>query len=311
MKVLLLGASGFVGKNVAELLDEKENISLFPVSRSNGFDLRDLELTKKYFHEIKPDTIVNCAAQVGSLNYVTEKAAEIVDANMRMLLNIYKATSQSCPQSVIINPVANCAYPGNLDFYTESKFWEGKIHESVLSYGSTRRMMTVLSECYKAQYKIRSVNFYVPNMYGPYDSPNPNKAHALNALISKLVKAKHQKDNRIEVWGTGRVIREWLYAKDFARIVAHTIDDVDNPIYDEPFNIGQNYGLSIKELVEIIVGETGFEGEIVWNRSMPDGAPKKVMDDTKFRQKFPEFRFTDFIEGIRKTIQYYEEIYPF
>lgn len=311
MRVLLLGASGFVGKNVAELLKEKQGLSLLPLSRSDGLDLTDLGLTKKCFLDTKPDVVINCAAEVGSLNYVTEKAAEIVDANMRMLLNIYLAVSEFSRRCIVMNPVANCAYPGNLDFYSEDKFWDGKIHRSVLSYGSTRRMMTVLSECYKTQYGVRSINFYVPNMYGPYDSPDPNKAHALNALISKVVKAKHENKNQLEVWGSGKVIREWLFVKDFARVVSLTIDDINNPAYGEPFNIGQNYGLSIKELVDIIISQSGFNGEIIWNRSMPDGAPKKVMDDKKFREKFPDFKFTDFAEGIQGTIKYYEEIYPY
>jgi GDP-L-fucose synthase len=311
MKVLLLGASGFVGKNVAEVLQQKQGVSLTSLSKRDGLDLTDLGQTRKYLLDIKPDIIINCAAEVGSLNYVTEKAAEIVDANLRMLLNVYLAVSESSARSMVMNPVANCAYPGNLDFYSEDKFWDGKIHQSVLSYGSTRRMMTVLSECYRIQHNIRSINFYVPNMYGAYDSPDPNKAHALNALIGKVVKAKHENKNQLEVWGSGKVIREWLYAKDFARVVTLTIDDISNPAYDEPFNIGQNYGLSIKELVDIIISQSGFNGEIIWNRSMPDGAPKKVMDDRKFREKFPDFKFTDFAEGIRSTIRYYESIYPY
>ncbi len=299
-----------MGRNVSESLQSGGH-NIFPLSRTDGLDLTDFKSTVKFLNEIKPEIIVNCAAEVGSLNYVTQKAADVFDNNMRMLLNLYKAVLETCPQAVIINPVANCAYPGNLDFYSEDKFWDGKIHNSVLSYGSTRRMITVLSECYKMQHNIKSINYFVPNMYGPYDSPDPNKAHALNALISKVVKAKHENKNEIEVWGTGRVIREWLYVKDFAEITLRTIREPDNAKFDVPFNIGQNSGLSIKELAGIILKESRFGGEVVWNTSMPDGARKKVMDDKIFREKFPDFKFTGFIEGIRETIKYYESIYPF
>lgn len=310
MKILILGGHGFVGKNVVEILRNSQHKN-FSLSRRDGLDLTDYQITKRYFSEIKPEIIINCAALVGSLNYVTQQAAEIVDINMRMILNMYKAAHRAFPGAVLINPVANCAFPGELETYTEDSLWKGKIHQSVLSYGSTRRMMTVISECYKMQYGFRSMNFLVPNMYGPYDSTDPNKAHALNALISKMVKAKKENKKEIEVWGSGIAIREWLYAKDCAAIFAEAVKKKGDYGFAESINIGQNFGLSIRELVEIIIKETGFKGSAVWNREMPDGAPRKVMDDTRFRKVFSEFKFTNFQTGIRETIKYYESIYPY
>ena len=227
MKILILGGHGFVGKNVVEILRDS-NHQLFPLSRHDGLDLTDYASTKKHFLEVQPDVIINCAAVVGSLNYVTQQAAEIVDLNMRMILNIYKAAQKSVPEAVLINPVANCAFPGELETYAEDSLWKGKVHQSVLSYGSTRRMMTVMSECYKMQYGFRSINFLVPNMYGQYDSTDPNKAHALNALIGKMVKAKEENKKEIEVWGSGIAIREWLYSKDCAAIFFHTLENIDS-----------------------------------------------------------------------------------
>lgn len=310
MKILLLGGNGFAGRNVFEII-RKSGHEIISYSREKGLDLLYPNITQKYFMEINPNVIINCAADVGSLNYVTRKAADVFDRNMNMLLNIYSTVQKVIPNTIIINPVANCSYPGNLDFYTEEKFWDGPVHSSVLSYGSTRRMMIVLSECYKSQYNIRSINYLVPNMYGPYDSADPDKAHALNALISKLVKAKNENKKELEVWGSGIPIREWLYAKDFARVLLETIEDAENEIYYKPVNIGQNFGLSIKELVEMIIKQIGFKGNIIWNRSMPDGASKKVMDDKKFRKIFPDFKFTDFRDGISETVKYYESKYPY
>ena len=309
MKILILGGHGFVGKNVTKVLNEI-NHEVYPLSKRNGLDLTDYINTQKHFNKYKPDIIVNCAAKVGSLNYVTQQAAEVFDINMRMLLNIYKGIQDILPQSVLINPIANCAYPGNLNEYSEDKFWEGKIHQSVLAYGSTRRMIDVMSDCYKMQYGSNSINFIVPNMYGPYDSTDPNKAHALNALVSKIVKAKKENNNEIEVWGSGIAIREWLFAKDFAIIVERTISDLKTYGLSEPINIAQNFGLSVSELLEIILNETKYDGKIVWNRNMPDGAPRKVMSDNRFRKIFPDFKFTDLKEGIKETVEYYESIYP-
>jgi GDP-L-fucose synthase len=310
LKIIILGGHGFVGRNLFEQL-QAAGYNLLSLSRRDGLDLTEMETTLKFFKELNPDIILNCSAEVGSLNFVTRNAGDVFDANMRMILNLYRGVKEAVPNAVIINPVANCSYPGKLDFYTEDKFWEGAVHESVLSFGNTRRMITVVSTCYKIQYNIRSINYFVPNMYGPYDYTDPDKAHALNALIAKTVKAKIEKKNELEVWGTGKVIREWLYAKDFASVVLNTLRNIDSEKFMQPFNIGQNLGLSIKELVEIIVNETGFNGNIKWNTSMPDGAPKKVMDDKMFRSVFPNFEFTTFKEGIQETVKYYESVYPY
>jgi GDP-L-fucose synthase len=310
MNVLVLGGHGFVGRNVVEVF-KNSNHEVSSLSRRDGLDLTDYSITKKYFKKINPEIIINCAAKVGSLNYVTQEAAEVFDVNMRMLLNMYKVTQEITPKAVIINPVGNCAFPGSLKIYREDLLWNGEVHKSVLSYGSTRRMILVLSECYSMQYGLRSINFFVPNMYGPYDSTNPDKAHALNALISKVVKIQKQDKKEMEVWGSGIAIREWLFAKDFARILLETIERINDESFDRPVSIAQNYGLSVKEILDIIIKETGFSGIINWNRNMPDGAPCKIMDDTRFRKVFPNFKFTELVEGIRETIKYYESIYPY
>jgi GDP-L-fucose synthase len=311
MKILVLGGHGFVGRNAVEVLNTS-GYEVIPLSRRDGLDLTDYALTSRYFKEINPEVIVNCAAKVGSLNYVTKEAAEVFDTNMRMVLNIYKAAQDIIPEAIIINPIANCAFPGSLETYKEDFLWDGKVHQSVLSYGSTRRMMMVLSECYAMQYGLRAINFFVPNMYGPYDSTDPNKAHALNALISKVIKLERENKKEIEVWGSGIAVREWLFAKDFGRILLETISKInDDYDFNKPLNIAQNYGLSVKKLLTIIVKHTGFVGTVVWNRNMPDGAPCKIMDDTQFRKVFFDFQFTGLEEGIKATISYYESIYPY
>jgi len=310
LKTLLLGGTGFVGKNVVNVLTDNNFLTLIS-SKSGGQNLLNYEQTFEYFQQIKPDIVINLAANVGSLNYVTQQAAEIFDINMRMLLNVYKAITLTNSKILLINPIANCGYPGNLENYTEDKFWEGKVHQSVLAYGNTRRMIDVLSDAYKMQFGLRTINFFVPNMYGPYDSIDPNKAHALNALVSKVVKAKFENSRNIEVWGSGVAIREWLYAKDFGRVLVHILNNPIEVGFDEPINIAQNLGLSVRELINLIIKETGFKGEIIWNKNMPDGAPRKVMDDSRFRRIFKQFSFTSLEDGLHETIKYYESIYPY
>jgi GDP-L-fucose synthase len=309
MKILLIGHTGFVGSNVYNEL--KKDMDLVTYSKSTGMDLLNLESTIEILKSENPDVIVNCAAKVGSLNYVTKIAADILDENMRMLLNLFKAINITNPKVILINPVANCAFPGNQKEYYEDELWDGRVHQSVLAYGSTRRMIDVMSDCYKMQYGIKSISLYVPNMYGPFDSTDPNKAHALNALVSKIVKAKKEYSESIDVWGSGIAIREWLYAPDFGKVIRLIIESISIKNYSEPFNIAQQYGLSIGDLLNIIIKEANFNGEVIWDKSMPDGALKKVMNDSRFRKNFPDFEFTTLDDGLKNTIDYYESIYPY
>lgn len=310
MKIALLGGTGFVGSNIAEVLKE-HGLDYTVACLRNNVDLRNKEEALRFFKRNTPDIVINCAAHVGSLNYVTQNAANVIADNSRMILSMYEAIAETCPEAVIINPIANCAYPAKADTFIEDFWWDGHLHRSVLSYGATRRLLWTVGESFNMQYGIRSIYLLVPNMYGPHDSTDPNKAHALNALISKFVKAKRSGQEVLEIWGTGVAIREWLYAKDFGMILMDILKNPNKVGLAEPINIAQNFGLSVKELVELIKSNFDYKGKIVWDHTKPDGAPKKVMDDRKFRKVFPEFRFTDFSHGIKETINYYESIYPY
>lgn len=304
VRVAVLGGTGFVGRNVRELL-ESAGMTVSPFNRTTRCDLLDLPKAWARLDRFRPHYIVNCAAQVGSVNYVTDFAADVVDVNMRILLNVYKI-AQQMREVVVINPIANCAYPGVLDVYEERNLWDGPIHPSVLSYGSTRRMMWVLSKCYFEQYGVRSVNLMVPNMYGPYDSTNPNKTHALNALAIKFVRGVKYNLDEVEIWGTGKPIREWLYIKDLAAVIRRVVESRNDSL--EPVNVAQNYGYSVTELVDIIRKAVGYTGKVVYNTRYQDGSPKKVMDDRYFRQRFPDFVFTSMADGLSETVRYYKKI---
>lgn len=310
IKVVLLGASGFAGHNVADIL-RRQGVAFVGTSLSQGLDLRDFAATATFMRTHQPTHIVNCAAHVGSLNYVTEKAATVVADNSRMILGMYEAVAQECPQALIINPIANCAYPAEADIFCEDGWWNGHLHRSVLSYGASRRLLWAVAECFDLHHGVKSIHLLTPNMYGPYDSTDPDKAHALNALISKFVKAEQTGQPELSIWGTGLPVREWLYAPDFARLVWEVLQNPSRAGLEQPTNLAQNTGLSVRELVGIIQAKFNYHGQLTWDPSKPDGAPRKVMDDTKFRQVFPGFQFTNFGEGIAETVKYYESVYPY
>ena len=310
MEIVILGHSGFVGRNVAEVLTEN-NIGYTGVSLRDGVDLRQSAQALNFFKRTQPDFIINCAAHVGSLNYVTQQAADVVVDNSRMILATYEAIAAACPRATIINPIANCAYPAQIETFSEEDWWNGHLHRSVLSYGATRRLMWAVGESFLMQHGIKSISLLVPNMYGPFDSTDPNKAHALNALISKFVKVQQTDQKEVEVWGTGAAIREWLYAKDFGRVVLEIIQDPNRLGLSEPLNVAQNFGLSVRELVAVIKSAFNYKGNIQWDESKPDGAPRKVMDDRRFEKVFSDFKFTPLLEGVNNTIKFYSSIYPY
>ena len=196
MNILVLGGHGFVGKIVVrDLLAQGHRVTA--LSRKDGVDLTKWDHTLQAFKRIQPEAIINCAAHVGSLHYVSQYAATVLDENVQMLLNIFRATQQIVPQARLIHPLSNCSYPGEANVHTESAWWDGAVHKSVWSYGNSRRMIGVLSDCYAQQYQLNLVNFFAPNAYGPGDYTDPNKTHALNGMIIRMLQAqaKGRKDN--------------------------------------------------------------------------------------------------------------------
>ncbi len=305
--VLVLGATGFVGTNLTQALSNHD-LNIVRTSKSDGVDLRDASQAEALLKQVQPNYIVNCAAHVGSLNYVTQQAADIVRNNTLMILGLYEAAAKAAPEAVIINPIANCAYPNVGATFREEEWWNGHLHRSVLSFGATRRHLWAVAECYAMQRGVHSLHLLVPNMFGPNDSSDPNKAHALNALVAKFVRAERSGEE-VRVWGTGVAVREWLYAPDFGRVIGEVISRGSQRIgFSEPVNVAQNYGLSVRDLVSLIEAQFARPARVVWELEKPDGAPRKVMDDTRFRRVFPDFRFTPIEEGIHSTIDFYRSI---
>jgi GDP-L-fucose synthase len=225
-----------------------------------------------------------------------------------MFINIFKVISEVNPNILLINPLANCSYPGEtLDILEESNWWEGIVHKSVESYGNTKKIGFILSECYKKQYGINTINLLVPNAYGPFDYTDEERTHAMNGIILRLIKAKRNNDKNFIIWGTGTPIREWIYMEDTARIIKHI---VDNNLFNlpNPINLGQEQGVSITESVKMVQEVLDMNLNIDYDSSKIDGAPKKIMSNKLFKQFFPDFNFTEIKEGIEKTIQYYENI---
>jgi GDP-L-fucose synthase len=305
MKILVLGGTGFLGQHVVKILVARKQ-EVVSISRKEGTDITNFEQFKKRLAEINPDVIINCAAHVGSVHYATQFSADMIHDNMQMVVNIYEAVKQVCPKAKIINPISNCSYPGEADIHYEPDWEKGAIHDSVLAYGSVRRMIYAFAKSYNRQYHIKSVNWLIANAYGPGDYTDPNKVHAFNGIIIRLIKAKKNGDKNFEIWGSGKPLREWVYIEDVAKILVESVTEIDEQIY--PLNLAQNKAYSIAEIAKLAAEGLNFFPEFIFNTKMADGAMVKKLDDRLFRSKYPDFVFTTLVEGLKNTINYYEKI---
>ncbi len=304
MKIIVLGSQGFIGQNLIKSLNQTKH-KIF-ASGKGKLDLRNYSRVKAYFKKIKPDAIINCAAHVGSVHYVTKYAADIIYDNVQISLNIYRAATEICPKARIINPISNCAYPGDIGFQREEDWLNGPVHESVFAYGNYKRTLYYIAYSYAKQYGIRSVNLLIPGIYGPYDHTDPNRTHALNGMIIRMTKAQKKGDKKFEIWGTGKPIREWIYVDDVVKLFTKGLTLKNDLLY--PVNLGQGKGYSIKETALIISKLLNYKGKLVFNTRYQDGAPKKVLSSTRFKKNFPGYHFTNFTLGVKRAITYYKTI---
>ena len=302
MKILVLGGTGFVGKNLTSRL-KLDKHEVYTCSRSEGTDILNYDLIAKKINTVQPEIIFNTATHGGSLHYVAERAGDVFNDNVQMALNIYNAVKEHCPSAKIINPFSNCSYPGDSSVQNEENWLSGEVHSSIFSFGNSKRTIFYLSWCFNKQYGIKTVNLLFPNTFGPGDSCDPNKTHALNGIIIRMLKAKQMNDDKFVIWGTGKPVREWAYVDDFieALIRAIKIDHLEYPI-----NVGQQKGYSIIESATMVKKACGFEGELVLDEKYPDGDAVKILGNSKFDDYFPDFQFYDHEKGIQNTVSFYK-----
>ena len=301
-KILLLGGKGFIGNTIYENLRDRFKIKI--LSKRLGQDLRNPNVIKKYLKKNNYDYIINCASHVGGINYLKKFGADVATDNIKMITNLYSSLKSIKNPPVIVNLISNCFYPHKLKVQKEKNWQDGSMHDSVESFGISKRLTIILSKSYKIQYGIRSINLVLPNAFGPGDHLDPSRSHALNAIIVRMINAKKNENKIFEVWGTGKPRREWIYSKDIARIISKLLKMKlkENLIV----NIAQNKSYTINQIAFIIKKHLKYRGKITNNTNYPDGAILKQLDSTKFKNFFKDFSFTNFNLAIKNTIKYYK-----
>lgn len=303
-KIILLGATGFLGKRIQRILDLR-GIQYVQISNSYGYDLRDKKQFEKVFlHNKQAKIIFNAAAYVGGIQFGLKHPAEIYYNNSLINTHMFELAKDFGIRR-IINPISNCSYPRDIfTSFNESDWWNGELDESVFVYGFIRKASYVQSWAYYKQYGLETINLIVPNMYGPEDHFEPERSHALGAMIMRMNIAKRNADSEFTVWGTGKPVREWLYVDDCVEAMIRSID-VQYTI--DPINIGIGFGISIKDLAEMIKKELDYNGKIIFDQSKLDGAPHKVMNIDRCRERFGWVPSTSLPDGIKKTVKWFLE----
>lgn len=301
-KVAVAGGLGFLGSNVTRVLGE-HGYEVIPFSRRTGVDIRVAGQLESFLETQQPDVVINCAAHVGGIAYNAQVPVEIYEDNLTIGFNVVRACARVAVKK-LVNVMPNCTYPGVADVYREDEWWNGEMHETVLTYGMPRKAMWAHCWAYHQKGLLNSIHVVLPNLYGPHDHFDPLRSHALGALIRKIVDAKRAGLSHVEIWGTGEPIREWGYVEDAAEGIVRAME-----LYDELaiINVGQGEGCTIRALGDMIREAAQWDGEFIFDPTRPDGAPKKILGVERMERHLHWAPPTSLHDGIKKTVRWYLE----
>ena len=297
-KVLLTGATGFLGKNVVPVLSEEYEV----IGVGSEWDLRDQQAVDNLFFEFDFDVIVHAAGSVGGILANRENPGKFMYENLIMGANLIEAARQfGVDKFVLLGTV--CAYPKFTPVpFEEKQIWNGYPEETNAPYGIAKKALMKLLETYNEQYQMNCVNLIPVNMYGPHDHFNLTSSHVIPALILKFYNAMKEGKRKVTIWGTGEASREFLYAPDCAEAISLAIQKDVEP---EPINIGTGTEIKIKDLVVEIAQQMGFEGDIFYDSSKPDGQPRRCLDVERAKARLGFEAKTDFQNGLKNTIEWF------
>jgi GDP-L-fucose synthase len=301
-RVMVTGGGGFLGSAVVQRLQEAGTAEIF-VPRSRDYDLRTPDGIDRALADGRPDLVIHLAAVVGGIGANRENPGRFFYENAVMGIELMeRARLAGVGKFVQIGTV--CAYPKFTPVpFREDDIWNGYPEETNAPYGLAKKMLLVQGQAYRQQYGFDVIHLIPVNLYGPGDNFDPASSHVIPALIKKSVDARQAGLDHMEVWGTGSASREFLYVGDAAEAIVLGAEHYDGA---EPVNVGVGREITIRDLVELIVRLTRFAGEIRWDSSKPDGQPRRALDTSRARERFGFVATTDFEDGLRRTIDWYE-----
>jgi len=303
-RVLVTGGAGFLGSYLVERLRKSGCQNVF-VPRNRDYNLVEMEAVKRVYQDSKPDVVIHLAARVGGIGANLANPGRFFFDNLMMGVQMMEVGRQfGIEKFVALGTV--CAYPKFSPVpFKEENLWNGYPEETNAPYGLAKKMLLVQSEAYRKQYGFNSIFLMPVNLYGPGDNFDPESAHVIPALIRKCFDAIQNKEDKIVVWGDGTPTREFLYVEDAAEAILLASGRYNK---SEPVNIGAGFEISIKDLVKLIAKLSGFQGTVIWDKTKPNGQPRRRLDTTKAEKEFGFKAKTSFAEGLKKTIEWYRQV---
>lgn len=301
-RVLVTGGAGFLGQALCNTLRRYDPEKII-VPRSSQYDLREASAIKQLFKDTRPEVIIHLAAVVGGIGANRENPGRYFYDNAVMGIQLMEmARRLDVAKYVQVGTI--CMYPKFTPVpFREEDLWIGYPEETNAPYGLAKKMLLVQAQAYRQQYGMNAVTLLPVNLYGPRDNFDLHSSHVIPALIRKVLEAKQAGDKYVEAWGTGQASREFIYVDDAAEGIAVAADCYDKP---DPVNLGSGFEITIRDLTELIVELCGFPGEIRWDRSKPDGQPRRCLDTSRAKEEFGFVANTKLRDGLLSTIRWYE-----
>ena len=304
--VCVTGGAGFLGSFVQDTLKARGANNIF-IPHIEDYDLTDLVDVRRMLSDAQPDIIIHLAALAGGIGANRARPAEFFYKNLMMGVPLmHEAWVHGVQKFVAIGTI--CAYPKFSPIpFQEENLWEGYPEETNAPYGLAKKMLLVQAQAYREQYGFNAIYLLPVNLYGPRDNFNLETSHVIPALIRKMIEAQARGDEQVVLWGDGSPTREFFYAGDAALGIALAAERYNGA---EPVNLGSGMEISIKDLADLIARLTGFQGEVVWDTTKPNGQPRRALDVTRAKEYFGFQASMPFEGGLKRTIEWYRQTYP-
>ncbi|GAC1348446.1 MAG: GDP-L-fucose synthase [Myxococcales bacterium] len=302
-RVLLTGGAGFLGSYVTEKLRAR-GCTQIVAPRSAQYDLVEMDAVKRLYADARPTVVLHLAARVGGIGANQENPGRFFYENLMMGVQLIEVGRRVGLKKLVATGTI-CAYPKFAPIpFKEDDLWNGYPEETNAPYGLAKKMLLVQSQSYRQQYGFNSVVVFPVNLYGPRDNFDLASSHVIPALIRKCLEATARGDTEIVAWGDGSPSREFLHARDAAEGILLAAERYDG---SDPVNLGAGFEITIKDLTELIARLCGFKGSIRWDKSRPNGQPRRKLDTARAKKLFGFEAKIGFEEGLAETIAWYRK----